>query len=48
MTRHLRQPREHTWKDYVFLICMAAVLLAIFIFPIIVIVWLAGWLLWHS
>jgi hypothetical protein len=48
MTRHLRQPREHTWKDYVFLICMAAVLLAIFILPIIVIVWLAGWLLWHS
>ena len=48
MTRHLRQPRKHTWKDYVFLICMAAVLLAIFILPIIVIVWLAGWLLWHS
>ena len=48
MTRHLRQPRKNTWKDYVFLICMAAVLLAIFILPIIVIVWLAGWLLWHS
>jgi len=48
MTRHLRQPRKHTWKDYVFLICMAAVLLAIFILPVIVIVWLAGWLLRHS
>ena len=48
MTRHLRQPRRHTWKDYVFLLCMAIALLAIFILPVIVIVWLAGWLLRHS
>ena len=44
MTRHLQQPRQHTWKDYVFLLCLAAVLLVIFAVPIIVIVWLIGWL----
>jgi len=48
MTRHLRQPRRHTWKDYVFLLCMAIALLTIFILPVIVILWLAGWLLRHS
>ena len=40
MVRHLRQPRVHTWKDYVFLLCIAAVLFAIFMVPIVVIVWL--------
>src|SRR5271165_3429210 len=48
MTRHLRQPRRHTWKDYVFLLCIAIALLTIFILPVIVILWLAGWLLRHS
>ncbi len=48
MTRHLRQPRRHTWKDYVFLLCMAIALLTIFILPVIVILWLAGWLLRHA
>ena len=44
MLRHLHQPRVHTWKDYVFLLCIAVVLLAIFVAPIIVIVWLMQWL----
>jgi hypothetical protein len=43
MTRHLRQPHKHTWKDYVFLVCIAGVVLAIFAAPIIAIVWLLGW-----
>jgi len=44
MTRHLRQPHRHTWKDYVFLLCMAAVLFVIFAIPVVAIVWLIGWL----
>jgi NAD/NADP transhydrogenase beta subunit len=43
LTRHLRQPHRHTWKDYVFLLCMALVLLAIFAIPIVAIVWLMIW-----
>lgn len=45
MVRHLRQPRRHTWKDYVFLFCIAAALIAIFVVPVIAIVWLAERLL---
>ena len=45
MLRHLLQPRVHTWKDYVFLLCIAAVVIAIFLAPAIVIVWIAERLL---
>lgn len=45
MTRHLRQPHKHTWKDYIFLLCIAFVLLAIFAIPVIAIVWLTTWFL---
>jgi hypothetical protein len=45
LTRHLRQPRRHTWKDYAFLLCIALVLLAIFAIPVIAIVWLTAWLM---
>jgi uncharacterized membrane protein len=47
MTRHLQQPRRHTWKDYVFLGCIATALFAIFIIPIILIVSLAVWFMRH-
>ena len=47
LTRHLRQPHRHTWKDYVFLLSIATVLLAILAIPILVIVWLSSWLLRH-
>jgi Domain of unknown function (DUF4112) len=47
LTRHLRQPHEHTWKDYVFLLCIAMVLFSIFAIPIIAIVWVLMWLLPH-
>jgi hypothetical protein len=48
LTRHLRQPHRHTWKDYVFLLCIALALLAIFAIPVAVIVWLAAWLVQHA
>ena len=43
MTRHLRQPRKHTWKDYVFLLFIAMVLFAIFSVPVVLIVLLTEW-----
>lgn len=45
LARHLRQPHRHTWKDYVFLLCIALLLFVIFAIPIFVIVWLSMWLL---
>ncbi len=44
LSRHLRQPHRHTWKDYVFLLCIALVLLLIFAVPVVVIVWLLSWM----
>ena len=48
MTRHLHQPRRHTWKDYAFLLCIALTLFAIFTVPIVLIVLLTEWFLRHS
>ena len=45
LARHLRQPHRHTWKDYVFLLCIALLLLVIFAIPVIVIVWLTLWVM---
>jgi hypothetical protein len=44
MTRHLRQPRKHTWKDWGFLGAIVMGLMAIFAVPAVVIVWIAMWL----
>jgi hypothetical protein len=45
MVRHLEQPRRHTWKDWLFLIVLVVGTMAVFVSPVIVIVWLADWLL---
>jgi hypothetical protein len=47
LTRHLRQPHRHTWKDYVFLLCIGVIMAAIFAVPVLIIVWLTSWLLRH-
>src|SRR5580658_1432036 len=47
MTRHLRQPRKHTWKDYGFLGAILLGLMAIFAVPALVILWMAAWLMHH-
>jgi hypothetical protein len=41
MSRHLRQPHRHTWKDCVFLLGIALALAAIFAVPMLVIFWIA-------
>ena len=45
LTRHLQQPHRHTWKDYVFLLCIALVLVAIFAIPVVAVVWVTIWFL---
>ena len=42
MVRHLRHPRVHTWKDYVYIFCIGTAVMAMFVAPVIVIVWLTG------
>ena len=39
MTRHLRQPRRHTWKDYAFLGGIVSALGAIFAIPMLLVLW---------
>src|SRR6201993_4053368 len=44
MTRHLQQPHRHTWKDWIFLLIIATSVTAIFMVPLIMLIWLAEWL----
>jgi len=44
MTRHLRQPHRHTWKDYAFLLSLLVTVLAILAAPVIVLVILLLWI----
>jgi len=48
MTRHLKHPRKHTWKDYAFLLCIALVLFAIFAVPVVLIVLVTQWFIQRS
>jgi hypothetical protein len=43
MVRHLRQPRQHTWKDYVFLASLVGGILFILAVPLFVLMVLAVW-----
>jgi hypothetical protein len=44
MTRHLRQPHRHTWKDYAFLASLLAAVLAVLAAPIIVLLLILIWI----
>ena len=44
MQLHLREPRRHTWRDWGFLLLLAAGLGAIFAIPVILVLWLLAWL----
>ena len=44
LTRHLGEPRRHTWRDWVFLLILAAVLGLVFAIPVVVVLWLVMWL----
>ena len=44
MTRHLREPRRHTWKDVAFLAALALLILIILATPVVVLVLIVMWL----
>jgi hypothetical protein len=44
LQRHLRQPRRHTWRDWIFLALLAACFAVVFAAPILLILWLIHWL----
>jgi hypothetical protein len=48
ITRHLQQPHQHTWRDWAFLALLVLAALAVFLIPVVVIVWLLGWLFHHA
>ena len=45
LTRHLGEPRRHTWRDWAFLLALAAVLALVFAIPVVVVLWLVLWAL---
>jgi hypothetical protein len=44
MTRHLRQPHRHTWKDYAFLLSLLGGALAILVAPLVVLLVILLWI----
>jgi hypothetical protein len=44
MTRHLQQPHRHTWRDWVFLMLLGCAMTAIFMVPLVILIWVAEWL----
>ncbi len=44
LRRHLGEPRRHTWRDWTFLLAIAACLAAVFAIPLVVVAWLVVWL----
>ena len=42
---HVREPRRHTWRDWTFLLGLAVGLGVVFAIPILLVVWLVGWLM---
>jgi hypothetical protein len=45
LCRHLGEPRRHTWRDWAFLLFLAAVLALVFAIPIVLVVWFLVWLI---
>ena len=39
LTRHVEEPRKHTWKDWAFLLTIAAAVLIIFALPLLMLAW---------
>ena len=47
MRRHLGEPRRHTWRDWTFLVLLAAALGTVFAIPIVLVIWFLSWLVQH-
>lgn len=44
MVRHLREPRRHTWKDYVYISLLGLAILLILATPVVVLILIILWL----
>jgi NAD/NADP transhydrogenase beta subunit len=44
LTRHLREPHRHTWKDFAFLLALCAVVLVLLAIPIVVLILILVWI----
>ena len=47
LQRHLREPRRHNGRDWAFLIVLGMALAVIFATPIMVLIWVIGWIAHH-
>jgi len=47
LQRHLGEPRQHTWRDWSFLLVLGAGLALVFAIPLVLVVWAIAWLLTH-
>jgi hypothetical protein len=45
LSRHLGEPKQHTWRDWIFLFVIGVVLLLVFALPVVVVLWLISWLM---
>ena len=41
---HLKEPLRHTWRDWAFLLLLVFALAAVFVLPIVVMIWVLKWL----
>jgi hypothetical protein len=44
LTRHLEQPRRHTWKDWIFFLILLGILAAILLVPLLLLAFVLDWL----
>jgi hypothetical protein len=45
LERHLGEPRQHTWRDWAFLLLLGAMMAVVFAIPVVLVAWLLVWLL---
>ena len=47
LTRHVEQPRRHTWRDWGFLLALVMGIVLVFSLPLIALAWVLGYLMAH-
>jgi hypothetical protein len=47
LTRHLGEPKRHTWRDWAFLAAIVGAIGIVFSLPVLLTLWLLAWLLHH-
>ena len=47
LCRHLGEPRQHTWRDWGFLLLLGAIMAIIFAIPVVLAAWLISWFVQH-